>query len=208
MTTTDSNGIAYLEQTDGITPFHTLINGLQTATSTALGNFKGRLPPYTSGTRPAGVLGLMILETDTGNVMYYNGSDWESLSGTTRSVPLTSVTTAAAAETNTGLTVSVKTTPGAVYAVTFTGRIAGTVADLRAGVRIRRGTGTGDTLVGEALIMPAVANTGQTCEYTIYDTAVASTTVWTAFTVTLGGSGNTSVQASASAPATLAVRKA
>jgi len=36
MTTTDANGIIFLEETDAISPFHTLINGLQTATSTAI----------------------------------------------------------------------------------------------------------------------------------------------------------------------------
>lgn len=38
MTTTDSNGIVFLEETDPISPFHTLINTLQAGTSTALDN--------------------------------------------------------------------------------------------------------------------------------------------------------------------------
>jgi len=36
MTTTDANGIVYLQDTDDISPFHTLINVLQSATSNAL----------------------------------------------------------------------------------------------------------------------------------------------------------------------------
>lgn len=36
MTTTDANGIVFLEETDPISPFHTLINVLQTATSQAI----------------------------------------------------------------------------------------------------------------------------------------------------------------------------
>jgi len=36
MTTTDSNGIVYLQDTDDISPFHTLINVLQAGTSNAL----------------------------------------------------------------------------------------------------------------------------------------------------------------------------
>lgn len=36
MTTTDANGIVFLEETDPIAPFHTLINTLQTATSQAV----------------------------------------------------------------------------------------------------------------------------------------------------------------------------
>jgi len=38
MTTTNSSGIVFLEETDPISPFHTLINLLQTGTSNALNN--------------------------------------------------------------------------------------------------------------------------------------------------------------------------
>lgn len=67
MTTTDSNGILFLETTDPISPFQTLINGLQTATSSALSNGVGARPKIcTSGTRPASpVDAQMIRETDT-----------------------------------------------------------------------------------------------------------------------------------------------
>lgn len=40
MTTTNSNGIVFLEETDPVVPFHTLINTLQTGTSAALTTVK------------------------------------------------------------------------------------------------------------------------------------------------------------------------
>lgn len=40
MTTTDSKGIVFLEESDIISPFHTLINGLQTGTSNAVGDIQ------------------------------------------------------------------------------------------------------------------------------------------------------------------------
>ena len=49
MTTTDANGIVFLQDTDNISPFHTLINGLQTATSTAVEK-AGRGPFYAANT--------------------------------------------------------------------------------------------------------------------------------------------------------------
>lgn len=48
MTTTDSRGIVFLQETDPIAPFHTLINGLQTGTSTALGGVEDRLDDTTN----------------------------------------------------------------------------------------------------------------------------------------------------------------
>lgn len=40
MTTTDGNGIVFLEEDDNISPFHTLINGLQQATSNVVTGLK------------------------------------------------------------------------------------------------------------------------------------------------------------------------
>lgn len=50
MTTTDGNGIVFLEETDSISPFHTLINGLQQGTSDAIGSLKSDLDNVTQDT--------------------------------------------------------------------------------------------------------------------------------------------------------------
>lgn len=44
MTTTDSNGIIFLEETDPISPFHTLMNTMQQGTSDAITNLKSATP--------------------------------------------------------------------------------------------------------------------------------------------------------------------
>ena len=67
MTTTDSNGIVFLEATDNISPFHTTINLLQQGTSDAFdGVGAANYVICTSTTRPAHLFGLRIAETDTG----------------------------------------------------------------------------------------------------------------------------------------------
>lgn len=43
MSTTDGNGIVFLEETDNISPFHTLINGMQQGTSDAFTELKEEL---------------------------------------------------------------------------------------------------------------------------------------------------------------------
>lgn len=43
MSTLDSNGIMFLEETDPISPFQTLINGLQAATSAVVGDLQDQI---------------------------------------------------------------------------------------------------------------------------------------------------------------------
>lgn len=45
MTTTDANGIVFLEETDAVSPLHTLINGLQQGTSEAISLLQDTLLP-------------------------------------------------------------------------------------------------------------------------------------------------------------------
>lgn len=53
MTTTDANGIVFLQTTDNIAPFHTLINGLQTGTTNAVTTLKNRVTALESENGPS-----------------------------------------------------------------------------------------------------------------------------------------------------------
>lgn len=76
MTTTDANGIAFIEVTDAISPFQTLINGLQTATSAAVGG-RQKKTNVTGGARPGSpTAGDLVFETDTFNSFAYDGTAW------------------------------------------------------------------------------------------------------------------------------------
>jgi hypothetical protein len=72
MTTTDSNGILFLETTDPISPFQTLINALQTATSTAL-SARAKLFKSAVASPPSGAV--------AGDLWYqmYDGATWRRL---------------------------------------------------------------------------------------------------------------------------------
>jgi len=60
MTTTDSNGIVFLETTDNISPFHTLINTLQTGTSTAITSVKNSFPKTAGGITYSGATNTFV----------------------------------------------------------------------------------------------------------------------------------------------------
>lgn len=122
---------------------------------------------------------------------------------------LVSNTTAASAETATPLSVTFTAVAGKRYEITLTTRLQGSAVDLRCGARIRRGTTITDPNVGEALTIAGVAGVGITTEYTCYDTPGAGSVTYLVSTVTLGGTGNTSIAANnGSAPSTLRVRAA
>lgn len=122
--------------------------------------------------------------------------------------PLTANTTASSTEALAGVSVTFTAQAGVKYAILLTTRLTGSAADLRCGARVRRGTSLSDPQIGEILLMPNIANTGQTTEFTSYDTPGAGTVTYTVSYLTLGGSGNTFLSASATSPTTLMVRPA
>lgn len=74
MTTTDSNGIIFLEETDPISPFHTLINTLQQGTSDVVEELKADNPlPFIHirrgalQARPANAWGVVVYDTSVTN---------------------------------------------------------------------------------------------------------------------------------------------
>lgn len=154
------------------------------------------------------VLTSTFVNTLLENTRYLKEKVDASGSGVYHATPLTANTTAAAGETLAGISVTFTAVAGVKYEILLTTRIAASAVDLRAGARIRRGTTTTDPVIGEALIMPAVTNTGQTVDYTAYDTPGAGTVTYTVSYLTLGGSGNTFLSAAASSPTTLRVRPA
>lgn len=77
MSTIDSNGVLFYEETDPISPIHTLLNTGQQSVSDALSN-----ESFTSTTRPASPwTGRIIYETNTGNTVQWTGSKWQKIFG-------------------------------------------------------------------------------------------------------------------------------
>lgn len=77
MGTTDGNGIYFYDTTDALVPFQALLNIGQTSVTNAVSANKGKLPSYTSTTRPGSpASGLVIWETDTLAYSVYTGSRW------------------------------------------------------------------------------------------------------------------------------------
>ena len=81
MTTTDANGIVYLQDTDDISPFHTLINVLQAATSNAL-DAKIRIARVANEAARNALTGMSVStpiyadQADNGVLYRNNGTGW------------------------------------------------------------------------------------------------------------------------------------
>lgn len=88
MTTTDSQGILYLEETDSVSPLHTTLNALQSATSEVIGDVR-RGPLHaandaernalltTHGSSPTEPLWVDV----AGILQRHNGTIWQSMTG-------------------------------------------------------------------------------------------------------------------------------
>lgn len=82
MGTTDSNGIYFYEVTDPVSPLQSLLNVGQQSVSDALTTQNNKYRVVTSGTRPASpAVGSLILETDTGLTLQWNGTRWTYVAG-------------------------------------------------------------------------------------------------------------------------------
>lgn len=92
MGTTNANGIYFYEDTDAVSPLHTLLNTGQTSVSNALTTFRGRTRVIANrAARPTDatrVDGLLVKEVDT-KAIY----QWDAAGGTWRLVALPPITT-------------------------------------------------------------------------------------------------------------------
>lgn len=82
MTTTNANGIVFLEETDPISPFHTLMNTLQQGTSDALDAIKYRPDPGTAIRGTDSTLGINAWQNLSGVLTYtFRANHWYLLMG-------------------------------------------------------------------------------------------------------------------------------
>lgn len=88
MTTTDANGIAFVEETDAVSPLHTLLNTLQSSTSNAVGSaLRGPLPAANNTERDAwltllGSSAAHPLWVDVaGSLWRHDGTSWKDITG-------------------------------------------------------------------------------------------------------------------------------
>ena len=214
MTTTDANGIVFLEDTDDISPFHTLINGLQTATSTAVEK-AGRGPLYAvdNTARDAlltqhGASSTNPLWVDVAGTLERNaGSGWQSVGGgVVAKALLTASTSAVTAETYSGLSVTVDA-DGGDYLIEVSSPISASVATDRTLVSLRRGITTGDTQVASWIDVLNWSSNGLNRSYRVVDTPSAGSVTYGVFVARGGGTGTVSLAGTALAPSLLTVSR-
>jgi hypothetical protein len=81
MGTIDSNGIYFYEDTDAVSPLHTLLNVGQQSVSDALETVSGRYKIVTSRPASSTNVGDTIFETSTGLKLTWDGTRWKYVSG-------------------------------------------------------------------------------------------------------------------------------
>src|SRR5690348_11041926 len=80
MTTTDANGIAFVETTDAVSPLQVLLNALQQSTSNAITGLKAK-DFVAQATAPAHSAGLRWFNTTTGVTSISDGTRWVGAGG-------------------------------------------------------------------------------------------------------------------------------